>query len=122
MSARAAAQRQPVLMALAPLIKEGYLPHEALFPLVEKYRRHFPGLPPDEAAMMDMVSVTLLGRMAENRSGLAAGASGDSEAPGALRQAKKRLAGVQTAGDWISVSACRCSSLFTAASTRPSKR
>jgi len=56
-------REQPVLQALAPLIKEGHLPHDALFPLVEEYRRHFPAPPPDIDVRLEALSVMLLQRI-----------------------------------------------------------
>jgi len=54
------ARGQPVLEALVPVIAAGYLPREMLMPLVEKYREHFPELPPEIDSMMEQISLHLL--------------------------------------------------------------
>ena len=51
---------QPVLEALAPLVAAGKLPREALIPLVEEYREHFPLVPPELDLAVKKVSLAVI--------------------------------------------------------------
>ena len=54
---------QPVLEALSPIIVSGQLPREALLPLVEQYREHFPQVPLELDATIKATSLALIRAM-----------------------------------------------------------
>lgn len=58
--AGAAPHGHPTLSALLPLIEAGALPQEAVMPLIESYRTHFPDPPPDADARLAELSQGLL--------------------------------------------------------------